>query len=460
MRLAYQAGVLKAMEEAGLQFAHVDGTSGGIFNAAMLASRLTPDEIAARWRKLNVRDFVSYRPLREYFNPLGMQAFGDADRIRKRIFPQLGIDATKIRSNEKITATFNVCNFSDKSVEAIPHTRVTEDHLIAGMSLPIFMPAIPIDNKWYSDAVWIKDANLMEAVRHGAEELWLVWAIGNSHDYRQGAFNQYVHMIEMSANGGLLEEYEQIKLINERICKGDSPYGQTRPVKLFVIKPEYPLPLDPDLFFGKINTTTLINMGYADAKRYLDNNPVPVPFDADASRMKSPGITLSFRQRFRGRLRYDQEKEEKYHVEYCPAFTLRDRHGELSLQHCSSIFIRNLGREIPTKNNRARVIQTQAGPRIDVASDFQQNGITYSLRGTIQLSSLLEWAMGLEFKKISLKIIRWKEDTNSIWLQGALRQSTYDRLRHLMKSGLRNYYGKMKLVQKYRTASKLYRHEI
>lgn len=170
MRLAYQAGVLKAMEEAGLQFAHVDGTSGGIFNAAMLDSRLTPDEIASRWRKLNVRDFVSYRPLREYFNPLGMQAFGDADRIRKRIFPQLGIDATKIRSNEKITATFNVCNFSDKSVEAIPHTRVTEDHLIAGMSLPIFMPAISIDNKWYSDAVWIKDANLMEAVRHGARD--------------------------------------------------------------------------------------------------------------------------------------------------------------------------------------------------------------------------------------------------------------------------------------------------
>jgi predicted acylesterase/phospholipase RssA len=461
MRLAYQAGVLKALEEAGLHFTHVDGTSGGIFNAAMLASGLDPDEIAARWRKLNVNDFVSYRPLKEYFTPLRMQAVGDADRIRKRIFPQLGIDIEKIRSNRHITSTFNACNFSDKSVESIPHDAVTEDHLIAGMSLPVFMPAIPIGNRWYTDAVWIKDANLMEAVRRGAEELWLVWAIGNSPDYLPGAFNQYVHMIEMSANGGLLEEYEQIKLINDRICKGDSPFGQARPIRLFVIKPEYPLPLDPDLFFGKIDTTSLINMGYDDAKKYLERDSAPVVgFNADASKMKSPGITLTFRQKFTGKLRYDQEKDDKYYVEYKPSFTLRDRHGELSLQHCSSIYIKNLDREIPTKNNRSRVIQTEAGPRIEIASDFQQNGITYSLRGSLQLNSVLEWALGLEFKKISIQIIRWKGNADSTWLHGQLRQSVYDRLKHLLKSALRNYYGKMKLAQKYRTISKMYHHEI
>lgn len=461
MRLAYQAGVLKALEEAGLQFDHVDGTSGGIFNTAMLASGLNPDEIATRWRKLNIRDFVSYRPLKEYFNPLGMQAVGDADRIRKRIFPQLGIDVTKIRTNPHINATFNVCNFSDKAIESVAHTEVTEDHLIAGMSLPIFMPAIPIGNQWYTDAVWIKDANLIEAVRRGADELWLVWAIGNNHDYLPGGFNQYVHMIEMSANGGLLEEYQQIKLINERICRGDSPYGQRKPVRLFVIKPEFPLPLDPDLFFGKIDTTSLINMGYADAKKYLENDPVPaIALNADASRMRSPGITLSFRQKFSGKLRYGGEKQDKYHVEYSAAFTLRDHNGELSLQHCSSIHIKTLGREISTKNNLSRVVQSKGGPAIEVASDFEQNGIIYSLRGVLQLNSVLEWALGLEFKKIKLRIIRWNENTNSTWLEGQLRQSAYDRFKHLIRSGLRNYYGMMKLRQKYRTISKLYHNEI
>ncbi|MEX0882971.1 MAG: patatin-like phospholipase family protein, partial [Cyclobacteriaceae bacterium] len=46
MRVAYQAGVLLALEEAGIEFTHVDGTSGGIFNVAMLASGLKPKEIA------------------------------------------------------------------------------------------------------------------------------------------------------------------------------------------------------------------------------------------------------------------------------------------------------------------------------------------------------------------------------------------------------------------------------
>ena len=38
IRVAYQAGVLVALEEAGLRFHHADGTSGGTFNLAMLLS--------------------------------------------------------------------------------------------------------------------------------------------------------------------------------------------------------------------------------------------------------------------------------------------------------------------------------------------------------------------------------------------------------------------------------------
>ena len=40
MRVAYHAGVLRAFEEAGLCFSHVDGTSGGIINTGMVLSGL------------------------------------------------------------------------------------------------------------------------------------------------------------------------------------------------------------------------------------------------------------------------------------------------------------------------------------------------------------------------------------------------------------------------------------
>ena len=107
------------------------------------------------------------------------------------------------------------------------------------------MPAIEIDGDMFTDSVWIKDANLINAVKRGAEELWLVWCIGNSHDFKSNSFLQYVHMIELSANGALLEEYDRTLELNESIKNGDSPYGQKQPIKLHVIKPPIPIPLAP-----------------------------------------------------------------------------------------------------------------------------------------------------------------------------------------------------------------------
>lgn len=297
MRVAYQAGVLKAFEEAGLAFGHVDGTSGGTINTAMLFSGVTPGDMCERWRTLNVRDFVSLMPLRAYGNPLKISAMGDADGIVGKVFPHLGIDVARINQPQASEATFNVCNFSKKQNLSLPNKAVTLPHLVAGISLPIFMPAIEIDGDWYTDSVWIMDANLMEAVRRGAEELWLVWCIGNSHDYKAGAFLQYVHMIEMSANGALLETFAFIEALNERIKRGDSPYGQTQPIRLHVIKPANPLPLDPDFYLGCINGAELVNIGYQNAWRYLaDRSSEGVGLNWRATTMEEPGISVVTRQ--------------------------------------------------------------------------------------------------------------------------------------------------------------------
>ena len=52
MRVSYQAGVIKALMDAGLTFFHGDGTSGGGMSLAMLFSGLSPDQMCDRWRSL------------------------------------------------------------------------------------------------------------------------------------------------------------------------------------------------------------------------------------------------------------------------------------------------------------------------------------------------------------------------------------------------------------------------
>lgn len=305
MRVAYQAGVVLAMEEAGLQFDHVDGTSGGIFNTAMLASGLGAKQMAANWRTLKLSGFVSFTRFRNYLNPLRINGFADADGIKDKVFPQLGIDVSKINSNREYQTSFNVCNFKEKSVEAISGEIVKQEHLLAGVSLPIFMPALQIDGTWYTDAVWIKDANLLEAVRQGSTDIWLVWAIGNTPTFMGGAFPQYVHMIEMSANGGLLEEYKQI----EQTKKLRKLEGIENPIRVFVVKSPVPLPLDPDFFFNKINARELINMGYAHAKDYLKAVPAEGELlDETLTKNQEPNYILSFRSSFSGSAKLDGVK--------------------------------------------------------------------------------------------------------------------------------------------------------
>jgi len=42
-----------------------------------------------------------------------------------------------------------------------------------------------------------------EALRRGADEVWLAWCVADSPYWGDGPLEQYVHMTEMSANGAL-----------------------------------------------------------------------------------------------------------------------------------------------------------------------------------------------------------------------------------------------------------------
>ena len=292
MRVAYQAGVIVALEEAGLDFAHADGTSGGTMNLAMLLSGLTPAQTCERWRTLAVRGFVSLPPLRRLLRGPPYPALGSSDGIRRRVYPHLGIDPQRIRAARGIQGTFNVCDYARKVNVAVPHQEVDLDLLVAGVSLPVLSPAVRRDDAAYVDSVWIKDVNVGEAVRRGADELWLVWAIGNHGVYRDGAFQQYVHMIEMSANGALFEELAAVARLNET---------RAEPIRLHVVRPRQPLPLDPDFLFGRVDAATLIAMGHRDACAYLDRRATDgVPLGPEATRMDDPRPGVGFRETLSG----------------------------------------------------------------------------------------------------------------------------------------------------------------
>ncbi len=301
MRVSYQSGVIKALAEAGLRFFHADGTSGGGMTLAMLFSGLTPDEMCDRWRSLKVKDFVAFMPLSNYLNTAGTMALGSAEGIVSKVFPHLGIDIAAVNRVADMRGTFNVCNYTRKVNEVFRHEEVDVELLVAGMSLPVFMPPVNRGSFIYTDSAFIRDANPLEAMRQGADEIWIVWTLGNSTEYRAGVFAQYIQMLEMSANGALFEDFERIAEANQRIANGETLYGRRRPIRVHVIAPTHPLPLDPDLYFGGVDSATLIDMGYRDGRRYLANRREEgVPLTPEATAMTNGSLGVTFRETMTG----------------------------------------------------------------------------------------------------------------------------------------------------------------
>lgn len=336
LRLSYQAGILTALEEAGMAFQFMDGTSGGSLNLSMLLSGLSPTEIGQRWRTLRLIDTISFLPIEDCLKVENLQGVGDADGFRNKVLPHFGIDFAAIHQVNAVNANYNVLDYANKAVKTISHQNIDEDMIIAGMSLPGVFPPVRKEGGIYLDTGFVQDANLIEAVRNAAEEIWVLWGLGNTGVYRGGILHLYVQMLEVSANTALNNQLETIRELNHRIEKGDSPYGQTRPIQVHVIRPDHPLPLDPDLYLGKIDHATLIEMGYADGKAYLQNltrgtnqiNPT------NPSRMKDPAPGIRFSQHLAGYLNFQEHPDIKedlklsltVHIDHLEAFVNDPQH--------------------------------------------------------------------------------------------------------------------------------------
>lgn len=75
-----------------------------------------------------------------------------------------------------------------------------EDRLISAISLPMWFPPVRIGGDTYIDAVFITDANLIEAVERGADEIWIIWTVSERGEWYRGFVAHYFQMIEAMAN--------------------------------------------------------------------------------------------------------------------------------------------------------------------------------------------------------------------------------------------------------------------
>ena len=270
IKVAFQAGVLQVwLDEAGLTFDHVDAASGGVFNLAMMCQGMSGTEIADNWRNLNPRAGISFNAA-EFPKLLYAESLFTLDNYRKHVFPGWGIDWMKIRET-KLNGTFNVFNFSRKELQVLEPKEMTEDFLAACVSLPMWFPPVRIAGETYIDAVYLTDANIEEAIRRGADELWVIWTVSDKDEWRSGFVATYFQIIETSAVGHYRAILKRIAENNQAIARGEQgEFG--RPIEVKELKADVALHYLID--FSQDRMTEAVNLGVKRAREWCQENGV------------------------------------------------------------------------------------------------------------------------------------------------------------------------------------------
>jgi predicted acylesterase/phospholipase RssA len=272
MKVAWQAGALQVLlDEAGLSFDHADGASGGVFQLAMWCQGMSGTEIADNWRRIDPAAAIAFN-LAEDLKLLHSESLFTLDGIREKVLPRWGLDWEKIRNTPR-NATFNVYNFSKQRLEVVEAAAMTESLLCAAVSLPMWFPPVVIGGDYYIDAVFNTDANLEEAIRRGADELWVIWTVSQRGAWNPGFVATYFQIIEAAANGRYNAVRQRIDANNRAIARG-APGEFGRPITVRELRGEVPLHYLVNLSADRFQEA--VNMGVRAAREWCVAEGIPL----------------------------------------------------------------------------------------------------------------------------------------------------------------------------------------
>lgn len=272
IKVCFQAGVLQVwLDEAGLTFDHVDGASGGVFNLAMMCQGMSGLEIADNWRNMNPRAGISLN-----ISELPKLAYAESmftlDNYREKVFPGWGLDFDKIAASD-LNATFNVFNFSRKELEVIEPKDMSQDMLCACVSLPMWFPPVRMNGQTYIDAVYMTDANIGEAIKRGADELWIIWTVSEKDEWNPGFVANYFQIIETAADGHYKVWLKRVRENNAAIAAGgQGEFG--RHIEIKELKADVALHYLIDLSQDRLTET--VNLGVERAREWCKENGIPL----------------------------------------------------------------------------------------------------------------------------------------------------------------------------------------
>lgn len=215
-RAAYQAGVLRGIARIAPRLAPevLTGVSAGAINTAFLASSQQPfaataDDLVALWSRMSVervfhvhtaalawsvtrwgarllagrrsstlrtRGMVDNEPLREFLHEClradGERIPGISASLARGPLRSIAVTASSYTSGQSITWVQGNCPGGwERPHRRSVATELRVEHVLASAALPLFFPAVRVDDEWYGDGGIRLTHPLSPAVHLGAERI-------------------------------------------------------------------------------------------------------------------------------------------------------------------------------------------------------------------------------------------------------------------------------------------------
>jgi NTE family protein len=176
---ASQSGMLEALFERGIRPDLLVGTSAGAINAAFIASRPatvhTARELQRLWRGLSRAHVFPANPFTAGLGLLGLRDHSvSAGSLRRTIRRHLELDRIEDAPAELHVVAADVLSGQEVLLSAGP----AMDAILASAAIPGVFPAVPWESRLLMDGGIVNNTPISHAVALGADQVYVLQAIG------------------------------------------------------------------------------------------------------------------------------------------------------------------------------------------------------------------------------------------------------------------------------------------
>ncbi|TGK19950.1 patatin-like phospholipase family protein [Leptospira fluminis] len=277
-RGAYQAGVLRYLEEIGYKPDIVCGTSVGAITASAIGCGLDARQIVELWKSIEVQKVMKYSVWNDFldlvfrrFSPLA-----DTTPLKHLLYSHL--DFRKLRKNP-IQIIITAVNILTAELVFFRNKDIDIEHVMASSAIPLIFPWQYVDGKPHWDGGIMANTPILPAVERGATDIVVVLLSpvgGVNMPLPRSRREGLERVFELSLIGSFQTVMSNLQY--ERKKRRRSPKGFFREaiysfaekenpeIRIRVIGPRTSLGFGSILNFSQVQADYLISRGYEDAK--------------------------------------------------------------------------------------------------------------------------------------------------------------------------------------------------